>query len=131
MGNEKFVYLLLGLIVILGVFFTFNNNVKDVNEVNLIDSNEFEGLIDDAFVLQVHTPYYGEIEGTDLVIEDWENIELYLDDLPNDRKIAIYCRSGRMSGIVAEQLAELGYEVYDLDGGMKAWEASGRELIVR
>jgi len=106
-------------------FVDFDNQIVSVN------SEEFANLIDAAFVLQVHEPYYGEIEGTDLVVEDWDNLDSYIDKLPKDKKIAIYCRSGRMSGIVAEQLAERGYDVYDLEGGMNAWQESGKELIVR
>jgi len=37
-----------------------------------------------------------------------------------------------MSDIAARRLAELGYtRIYDLTGGMLAWEASGRPLIGR
>ncbi len=38
----------------------------------------------------------------------------------------------RMSDIAARQLVELGYtHVYDLTGGMVAWEAGGRSLVNR
>jgi len=37
-----------------------------------------------------------------------------------------------MSDIAARRLAELGYQrLYDLTGGMVAWEASGRFLVNR
>ena len=55
-----------------------------------------------------------------------------MDKLPSDTSIpiAVYCRSGRMSEAVAENLREMGYKkIYDLDGGMNAWSESGRELI--
>lgn len=132
------VYLVLGVIVVLAVFFTFSagKTPSEGTGVRLVDSAEFEGLVSDesVFVLQAHTPYYGEIEGTDIVLEDWENVGLHLNELPSDKSmpIAVYCRSGRMSGIVAQELAELGYEnVYDLQGGMNAWQDTGRELVVR
>ena len=93
----------------------------------------FESVLqnENIFLLNAHTPYEGEIAGTDLIIEDWENIENYMDKLPRDLSIpiAVYCRSGRMSGTVAEKLEEMGYKVYNLDGGMNAWEESGREII--
>ena len=130
---DKKIYInLIALLVLIGlilIFIVFGNKPG----VNLINSGEFSELIDneDVFVLQVHTPYYGEIEGTDLVVEDWENIENYLDELPGkDEKIAVYCRSGSMSGQVSQKLADLGYEmVYDLEGGMNSWQAGGRELV--
>lgn len=103
-------------------------------DVTQVDSQRFEEIVSDqdTFVLQVHTPYYGEIPETDMVREDWNNIDGYIDQLPDekDKPIAIYCRSGRMSGIVAKQLAENGYtNIYDLRGGMNAWTSSGRTLI--
>ena len=105
-------------------------------EVRKVGPDKFESLIKnkDVFVLQVHTPYYAEIEGTDLVREDWDKVEDYISLLPEDKNkpIAVYCRSGRMSGIVAKTLVEKGYKnVYDLQGGMNAWEASGKILIYK
>jgi rhodanese-related sulfurtransferase len=102
--------------------------------IKLIDSETVEELLQDdgVFILQAHTPYQGELNGTDLILEDWQNIASYQDQLPKDKStpILVYCRSGRMSAISAKQLEDLGYEtIYDFEGGMKAWEASGRKLI--
>ncbi len=45
-------------------------------------------------------------------------------------QVAIYRRSGSMSCIAARTMVDLGYtDVWNLDGGMIAWEASGRSLI--
>ncbi len=83
------------------------------------------------FVLNTHAPYEGAIENTDAIIEDWENIASYLDQLPVDKNTPIlaYCRSGRMSLAAIEQLKALGYtNLYNLKGGMIAWGAEGFEL---
>jgi phage shock protein E len=99
----------------------------------LLQSDEFQELMKgDVFVIQTHTPYEGEIVGTDLIAEDWENMQFYEELLPKDKnmKILVYCRSGRMSSSAAKQLVELGYtNVYDLDGGMIAWRASTKEIV--
>lgn len=132
MSNRTIFIIVAGLIVIAAlVYFT---SIGSANKVKLVQSDEFANLLnEEVFVLQVHTPYYGEIEGTNLVVEDWENIEKYLDDLPNkDKKIAVYCRSGRMSGEVSKRLVDLGYEnIYDLEGGMNSWQNTGRELVIK
>jgi rhodanese-related sulfurtransferase len=86
----------------------------------------------DFTLVNVHTPYEGELPKTDLAIS-YDQIATNLGQLPGkDAKIVLYCRSGRMSDIAARRLVELGYTgVYDLAGGMIAWEASGRSLINR
>ena len=45
--------------------------------------------------------------------------------LPADRKIAIYCRSGRRSANAAGRLADEGYLCVNLKGGIIAWKESG------
>ncbi len=42
--------------------------------------------------------------------------------LPKDRTIAVYCRSGRRSAGAAELLAEEGYRVVNMKGGIIAWQ---------
>ena len=41
-------------------------------------------------------------------------------------KVAVYCRSGRRSLKAAEQLAAGGCTVYNLDGGILAWQKAGK-----
>jgi rhodanese-related sulfurtransferase len=83
-----------------------------------------------AMVINVHVPYEGELADTDAFIP-YDKIK---DDprLPEDKatEILLYCRSGRMSEEAAADLHEEGYtNLAHLEGGMKAWEASGRQLI--
>ena len=78
-------------------------------------------------LINVHIPYEGEIASTDTLIA-YNEIDQHLDRLPADKtaSIVLYCRSGRMSTIAAEQLVKLGYtHIFNLDGGMIAWEKAG------
>jgi len=93
-------------------------------------SESREMLVHKDFPLvNVHVPYYAEIEGTDLFIP-YDEIEKHLDKLPaKDARIVLYCRSGNMSNQAAHVLVALGYtDVYDVEGGMIAWEAAGFPL---
>ncbi len=96
---------------------------------------EFERAIagGERVVINVHVPYEGEIAGTDLSIP-FDRIEAQSGRLPSQRStpIAVYCLSDRMSTIAAQSLSRLGYDdIVELDGGMQAWEQSGRGLIWR
>lgn len=84
----------------------------------------------DFTFVNVHIPFEGDIAGTDLSIA-YNEIEQNLQKLPTDKgaKIVLYCRSDRMSNIAAETLVSLGYtDIWNLDGGMVAWEQAGLPL---
>ena len=44
--------------------------------------------------------------------------------LPFDKKIAVYCRSGRRSANAAGRLADAGYKCVNLKGGIMAWQGA-------
>ena len=85
----------------------------------------------DFLFVNTHVPYEGEIEQTDALIAFNETGPQRVNDYPADKsaKIVLYCRSGRMSSIVAQELVKAGYtNVWNLDDGMIAWEKAGYEL---
>jgi len=84
------------------------------------------------FFVNTHIPYEGEIAPTDAFI-DYDETAQRLAEYPADKDamIVLYCRSGRMSAIAAEDLVDAGYtNVWDLAGGFNAWKDAGFELIV-
>ena len=99
-----------------------------------ITPDELNSMLKDKnFVfVNVHIPFAGNISNTDLSIPyDQVSIPENLAQLPTDKdaKIVLYCRSGRMSEIAAIELIALGYtSIWNLDGGMVAWEQAGYEI---
>lgn len=83
-------------------------------------------------IVNVHIPYEGEIAETDLTIP-YNDISALTRALPDQNApIILYCRSGRMSAEASRVLIDLGYtQLWDVPGGMIAWESSGRELLNR
>lgn len=64
-------------------------------------------------------------------IPDALNIDVLQDDftqkatarLPKDRRVAVYCRSGKRSLKAAALLVKAGYKVVNLKGGWLEWKA--------
>ena len=85
----------------------------------------------DFTLLNVKTPYSGEIAGTDLYVP-YDELKARTAELPAGKsaRILVYCRSGVQSAQAAQTLLDLGYtDVWNLDGGMNAWTTSGRTLV--
>lgn len=119
-----------------------NNPSTITGETVTVDGGSYTRVVSDElntmlktkdFVfVNVHIPFEGNIADTDLSIPyDQITDPTSLAQLPADHnaKIVLYCRSGRMSQIAAEALVKLGYtNIWDLKGGMVAWEQAGYEL---
>ncbi len=99
-----------------------------------ITSDELNAMLKnkDFVFVNVHIPFAGNIANTDLStpydqISIPENPSQLSDD--KNAKIVLYCRSGRMSEIAAEELVSLGYtNIWNLTGGMVEWEQAGYEI---
>ena len=105
----------------------------DGNSYQVITVAQLKAMLDnkDFLLVNVHIPYEGEINGTDLFVP-YNEIEQNLSKLSSDKgaKIVVYCRSGSMSSIAAKTLTRLGYtNIRDVDGGMLVWEKQGYPLV--
>ena len=112
---------------------SLNKTAETENSYRVISVEQLKTMMEnkDFLLVNVHIPYAGEIEGTDLFLP-YNEIEHNLDKLPADKnaRIVAYCRSGMMSKTAAKTLVSLGYtEVIDVTGGMIAWENAGYQLI--
>jgi phage shock protein E len=97
-----------------------------------ITVTQLKAMLDkkDFLLVNVHSPYAGEIQGTDLFLP-YDTVEQNLSKLPTDKgaKIVVYCRSGNMSKIAVQTLDRLGYtNVLDVTGGMEMWTEAGYSL---
>ena len=98
------------------------------------DVNGFAELMADSnvVVLDVRTASEyaeGHIEGAVLIDQVQSDfVEKAKASLPTDKKIAVYCRSGRRSANAAGRLADVGYKCVNLKGGIIAWKEAGKPI---
>ncbi len=103
-------------------------------KVTLLEPSAYQAAIGaeaDPFVVNLHVPYEGEIDGTDAFVP-FDDVEAHAAELPADKSapLYIYCRSGRMSAEATPALHALGYtNIIDLKGGMNAWREAGLEIL--
>ena len=101
-----------------------------------VDVEEFSKIITDENTIIVDVRRIDEWEAGHLPAAQY-NIDALqadfsakaLDLLPKDKTIAIYCRSGRRSKAAAMQLAENGFDVVELDGGIISWQEKALPII--
>ena len=95
------------------------------------DVQGFSELIADtnAVVLDVRTAAEfteGHIKGAILIDQGQSDfVEKAKATIPIDKRIAVYCRSGRRSANAAGRLADIGYKCVNLKGGILAWKDAG------
>lgn len=54
---------------------------------------------------------------------------LHPDAVPQDRPVITVCHLGGRSSRAAQALADVGYDVRNLTGGMEAWAAAGLPVV--
>lgn len=86
---------------------------------------------EDPYLLDVRT----QEERSEWRIEDslWIPLDFILDrndEIPQDRPVYVYCRSGNRSGVAIEQLEPLGFEnLINVEGGIREYEKVGGNIL--
>lgn len=84
---------------------------------------------DSVFLIDVrHADEYaaGHIKGAvniDVMQSDFMNKAQ--DLLPKNQEIAVYCGTGKRSGMASDELSAAGYDIINLGGGLEAWQQAG------
>ncbi|MBI2558526.1 rhodanese-like domain-containing protein [Candidatus Woesearchaeota archaeon] len=131
----RIIYLLFALVLFIGC--TQDSNDNSQKSTSLSKNTSYKNMTVDELnqqlknkdfaLVDVHIPEQKHINGTDAFIP-YDDIENQLDKLPQGKeaKIVLYCKTGRMSQIAAEKLAERGYtNVYNVVGGIVEWVNKG------
>ena len=100
-----------------------NTNVQGFSEL-VADTNV---VVLDVRTVAEYTE--GHIEGAILIDQGQSD---FMDKakvtLPIEKKIAVYCRSGRRSANAAGKLGDIGYKCVNLKGGIIAWKEADKPV---
>ncbi len=105
--------------------------VKPQDRITILHVNDFEQLVKkgEMRVIDVRT----RSEYAEAHIAGAENIDVnqpdFIERLRLKGDVAVYCRTGKRSARAAMLIAEQGYNVYDLGGGIMAWRQAGKSTV--
>ena len=84
-------------------------------------------------VLDVRTPgefMVGHIANAINIDVEGMQFNTDVSKLDKTKTYAVYCHSGRRSGIATSEMSKLGFsKLFNLDGGIGAWSAAGQPLV--
>ncbi len=84
-------------------------------------------------IVDVRTPAEfsaGHVDGAVNIDVEAPDFGTQIEALPKDSTYAVYCRSGRRSGIATSQMGEAGFtSVINLDGGLADLQSAGAPIV--
>jgi rhodanese-related sulfurtransferase len=89
-------------------------------------------IADDAVILDVREPDEWEAGHAPAALHiPLAELPSRLGDLPDpdDGTLAVVCRSGGRSARAVAWLAQQGFDVANVDGGMRAWHGAGKPMV--
>jgi rhodanese-related sulfurtransferase len=100
------------------------------NTANSVPSITVDQVPADAYVLDVREDdEWAAGHAPTAVHVPMADVPARLDELPDDKPIVVTCRGGGRSSRVVAWLQSQGInDAVNLDGGMKAWSAAGRDM---
>ena len=85
----------------------------------------------EVFLLDVRTQEEyneGHISGSTLI--PVQELEARLNELPRNKKILVYCRSGNRSVTASETLVKNGFaQIFNMKGGITEWKNAGYDVV--
>ncbi|MCP4882432.1 MAG: rhodanese-like domain-containing protein [Flavobacteriales bacterium] len=101
--------------------------------ISLISATELDKVSDQILLIDVRTPgefASGHIENSINIDYKSDDFKDLIGELDKNQEVYVYCKVGGRSGRSAKILEDMGFEkIYDLDGGINAWEKEGLKMV--
>lgn len=127
MNLSNLIFIVIVIVIIL--LFLYKKGIIFANFEKISPKQAYQMIKNDKniYILDVRTPPEIKADGK---IPNSHLIPLYqlsknIDKIPKNKKIIVYCRSGNRSVSAARLLSSLGYEVYNINGGIIQWKKEG------
>lgn len=144
MNKQNLVYLVSFLVLLIAIMIFASRSGDSPAGIQNVTVEEAKKMVgkEDAFILDVRTPSEfnsSRIEGATLIsvtnsggssLSPDQLLESRINEVPKDKKILVYCRSGHRSTSASKILVNAGYsQVYNMEGGINAWTGAGYPVV--
>jgi rhodanese-related sulfurtransferase len=113
--------------------------LTEPRQIPSITANELEKMIAEGKGMKIfdvreqeefslkHIPGAFHFSRSDFAVEGEIPLDV-IEGITRDDMVIVYCGGGFRSNYIARKFNEKGFDVFDLEGGLKAWEMAGYEL---
>ena len=131
---KKILFLCLLLVSTLSINSCFE---AKAGSIQIINPDEAATLLDaeEAVLVDVRSQAAyeaGHIANAINIPVESDDLEDLIAKLDQSEPVMVYCNGGGQSAECAKILEEKGFKkIYDLDGGLSSWQASGRKIVLK
>jgi rhodanese-related sulfurtransferase len=124
---------LFGMIATLALVLTACGSSSGTN--SKLGAADFSAKMQEAGVVTIDVRTAGEfmtghVQGAINIDVEGMQFDTEIAKLDKSVTYAVYCKSGRRSGIATAAMADAGFtSLFDLEGGVGAWSAAGLTLV--
>lgn len=144
MSEQKLVYFTSFLVLLIVIMIFSQRGGDNPAGIKNVTVEEAKRMVEkeDVFVLDVRTPSEfnsSHIKDATLIpvtsafgsnLSPDNLLEARVDEVPKNKKILVYCRSGHRSTSASKILINAGYsQVYNMEGGINAWTGAGYPVV--
>jgi len=144
LSKQKLTYLASFMVVLIAIMIFASRTGDSPAGIQNVTVEEAKKMVEqeDVFVLDVRTPSEfnsSHIEGATLIpvtnafgssLSQNDLLEARVDEVPKNKKILVYCKSGHRGASASKILVNAGYsQVYNMEGGFNAWTGAGNPVV--
>ena len=125
------------IMILFAAVISFTYGCSSGDGIKVISATEFSEAVKNdaaAVIVDVRTAdeyAEGHIEGAmNLDVKDSEAFDNGVKAFDKNNTYYVYCRSGRRSHNAAVKIQKAGFNVVDMDGGIKAWKEAKFPVVV-